>query len=172
MEMGESPPLQAGLRSLFERVAAAVRGGNEAVRFGGDSGAGDFLGERICQRRQSDEQEEWCFMNDEMQLRYVQVARDEESGPLFFQVQVRHAEGDTELSKPRQTTDLNSVLAMFNSFSDLSITARAMFGGMDSVTVSKAMDLLREEAGTRALAKFKATRAELLASLGLLRVRT
>ena len=111
-------------------------------------------------------------MNEETQLRYVQVARDEESGPLFFQVQVRHAEGDTELSKPRQTTDLDSVLAMFNSFSDLSITARAMFGGMDSVTVAKAVDLLREEAGTRALAKFKATRAELLASLGLLRVRT
>jgi hypothetical protein len=111
-------------------------------------------------------------MNDQMQLRYVQVARDEESGPLFFQVQVRHAEGDTELSKPRQTTDLNSVLAMFNSFPDISITARAMFGGMDSVTVQKAMDLLREESGTRALAKFSATRTALLASLELLRIRS
>ena len=111
-------------------------------------------------------------MNDEMQLRYVQVARDEESGPLFYQVQVRYAEGDTELGKPRQTADLDSVLAMFKSFPEVSITARAMFGGMDSVTIQKAVDLLREEAGTRALAKFSATRTALLASLKLLRLRS
>jgi hypothetical protein len=107
-----------------------------------------------------------------MQLRYVQVARDEESGPLFYQVQVRHAETDAELSRPRQTTDLSSLKAMFTSFPDVSISARAMFGGMDSVTISKAMDLLREESGTRAIAKFSSTRAELLASLGLLKLRS
>jgi hypothetical protein len=111
-------------------------------------------------------------VNDQLQLRYVQVARDEESGPLFFQVQVRHAEGDTELGTPRQTTDLESVLRMFRSFPDVSITARAMFGGMDSVTVQEAVDLLRQESGTRALAKFSSTRAGLLASLSLLRTRS
>lgn len=110
-------------------------------------------------------------MSDESQLRYVQVARDEESGPLFYQVQVRYAEGDPELNTPRQTTDLDSVLAMFKSFPDASITARAMFGGMDSVTVQKAVELLREESGTRALAKFNSTRIDLLASLALLRLR-
>ena len=111
-------------------------------------------------------------MNDQTQLRYVQVARDEESGSLFYQVQVRHAETDAALSRPRQTTDLGSLLAMFTSFPAVSISARSMFGGTNSVTIPKAMDLLREEMGTRAVAKFSATRAELLASLGLLRLRS
>jgi hypothetical protein len=110
-------------------------------------------------------------VNDQTQVRYVQVSRDEESGPLFYQVQVRHAETDPELSRPRQTTDLTSLLAMFTSFPEASISARAMFGGMDTVTIPKAMDLLRGESGARALAKFSATRGDLLASLGLLRLR-
>jgi hypothetical protein len=110
-------------------------------------------------------------MNDQVQQRFVQVARDEESGPLFYQVQVRYAETDPELSRPRQTTDLTSLLAMFTSFPEASISARAMFGGMDTVTIPKAMDLLRGESGARALAKFSATRAQVLASLDLLKLR-
>jgi hypothetical protein len=110
-------------------------------------------------------------VNEEAQQRFVQVARDEESGPLFYQVQVRYAETDPELSRPPQTTDLSSLLAMFASFPEVSISARAMFGGVDSVTIEKAMDLLREETGTRTVAKFHATRAQLLASLDLLKLR-
>lgn len=170
MEMG--PALQARLRPPIRCPAAILRSGNKKVRIGHNSRDGNLVGKRFRERRQAGKLEGRRLVSEQTQMRYVQVARDEESGPLFYQVQMRHAEADPELSRPRQTTDLTSLLAMFASFPDASISARAMFGGMDTVTIPKAMDLLRAESGARALAKFSATRGELLASLGLLRLRT
>jgi hypothetical protein len=170
MEVGQS--LRARLRPLLKCTATVLRSGNKAIRVDQNSRSGDFVGKRLRQRRHPDKRERPCLVSDQTQLRYVQVARDEESGPLFYQVQVRHAETDAALSRPRQTTDLGSLRAMFTSFPAVSISARSMFGGTNSVTIPKAMDLLRDETGTRAVAKFNATRAELLASLGLLRLRS
>jgi hypothetical protein len=45
-----------------------------------------------------------------------------------------------------------------------------MFGAVDSVTADKATDLLISETGTRILVKVTASRAELLASLGRLKL--
>jgi hypothetical protein len=100
----------------------------------------------------------------------VQIKRDEESGPAFYKVEVRDAETDPELSKSRQATDVNSLRTMMSSFRKAEISARAMFGAVDSVTADKATDLLINETGTRILVKVTATRAELLASLGRLKL--
>ena len=106
-----------------------------------------------------------------VQLWHVQVERDQESGAMFYRVQVKNAETDAELSKSRESTDLSSIRAMLSNFPHAELTARAMFGGVSSVTVQKAIDLLLDETGTRAVARFSCTRAELLASLGLLKLR-
>ncbi len=99
------------------------------------------------------------------------MERDQENGPPFYRVQVKSAESDKELSNPRETLDLASVRAMFDSLPQPEITARVMFGGLDPVTAQKATELLSSETGTRALAKFNATRGQLLASLRLLKLR-
>jgi hypothetical protein len=111
-------------------------------------------------------------VNDQaVQVWHVQVERDQESGAIFYRVQVKNAETDPALSKSRETTDLSSIRAMLNGFPHAELTVRAMFGGVSSVTVQKAIDLLLDETGTRAVAKFNCTRAALLASLGLLKLR-
>jgi hypothetical protein len=101
---------------------------------------------------------------------YIQIKRDEESGPAFYKVEVRDVEGDSELSKSRQATDLDSLRIMMSSFQGAEITARAMFGAVDKVTADKATDLLINETGSRILVKVTATRSELLTSLGRLKL--
>jgi hypothetical protein len=100
----------------------------------------------------------------------VQIKRDEESGPAFYKVEVRDVEADGELSKSRQATDLDSLRAMMSSFPKAEISARAMFGAVDSVTADKATDLLINEMGTRILVKVTATRVDLLKILGRLKL--
>lgn len=110
-------------------------------------------------------------MSDEKSRQWlVQIKRDEESGPAFYKVEVRDAEADAELSKSRQATDLDSLRTMMSSFPKAEISARAMFGAVDSVTADKATDLLISETGTRILVKVTTTRSALLASLGRLKL--
>ena len=100
----------------------------------------------------------------------VQIKKDEESGPAFYKVEVRDVESDPDLSRSRQATDVASLRTMMGSFGKAEITARAMFGAVDTVTPDKATDLLINEAGTRILVKVVATRSDLLASLGRLKL--
>ena len=100
----------------------------------------------------------------------IEIRRDEESGPAFYRVHIRDADADPELSKVRHVTDLASLRAMLASLRDAKISAKVMFGGTDAVDAQKAVDLLTDETGTRVVATLRASRADLLLSLGLLRV--
>jgi hypothetical protein len=108
--------------------------------------------------------------DDTRRLWYVEIKRDAERGPVFYNVHVRGSEFDPDLPASRQVTDIESLRAMVRSFKDQEISARAMFGGVERVTADKATDLLISEMGTRVVVKVTATRAELLASLALLKV--
>ncbi len=107
-------------------------------------------------------------MADHMQhVWYVQVRKDEEGPSPYYRFEVRDSETDSELSQSRRVTDVDAVRAVLKDFRKAEISARAMFGAVEQVDADKATDLLVQESGTRIVAKFLATRHELLASLAL-----